>query len=172
MRQGLEAEYVWNEMLLEMSCLVIFFLLNPSMRRLGFSFAADMLVPSLSLNLCLISGLVWEGVVIYFLWPVISCFCWFMLLLRKQAIRKKILPASTHSGISYCSVPVAQKRQFCCSRFLCWLWVFSSCPNTYIQNLEKCYWRIYLQSSKGDTDKENGLMDMGEGRRGWDAWEE
>ena len=35
--------------------------------------------------------------------------------------------------------------------------------NTYIQNLEKWYWRIYLQGSNGETDTENRLMDMGRG---------
>ena len=33
----------------------------------------------------------------------------------------------------------------------------------YIQNLEKWYWRIYLQGSNGETDIENRLMDMGGG---------
>ena len=27
--------------------------------------------------------------------------------------------------------------------------------NTYIQNLEKWYWRIYLQANSGETDIEN-----------------
>ena len=31
----------------------------------------------------------------------------------------------------------------------------------YTQNLEKWYWRIYLQGSNGETDIENRLMDMG-----------
>ena len=37
--------------------------------------------------------------------------------------------------------------------------------NIYICNLdlEKWYWRIYLQSSNGETDIENRLMDMGRG---------
>ena len=36
--------------------------------------------------------------------------------------------------------------------------------NAYIWNLEKWYWRIYLQgSSSGETDIENRLMDMGLG---------
>ena len=35
--------------------------------------------------------------------------------------------------------------------------------NTYIWNLEKWYWRIYLQGNSGETDIENRLMDM---RRG------
>ena len=33
----------------------------------------------------------------------------------------------------------------------------------YIQNLEKWYWRIYLQGSNRETDIENRLMDMGRG---------
>ena len=36
-------------------------------------------------------------------------------------------------------------------------------PNTYIQNLEKWHWRIYLQGHSGETNIENRLMDM---RRG------
>ena len=32
--------------------------------------------------------------------------------------------------------------------------------NTYIQNLEKWYWRIYLQGNSGETDIENRLMDV------------
>ena len=44
--------------------------------------------------------------------------------------------------------------------------------NTYIWNLEKWYWRIYLQGNSGETDIENRLMDMDEGRRGWDVWKE
>ena len=35
--------------------------------------------------------------------------------------------------------------------------------NTYIRNLEKWYWRIYLQGNSGETDIENRLMDMGRG---------
>ena len=35
--------------------------------------------------------------------------------------------------------------------------------NAYIQNLEKWYWRIYLQGSSGETDIENRLMDTGRG---------
>jgi len=35
--------------------------------------------------------------------------------------------------------------------------------NAYIQNLEKCYQRIYSQGSNGETDMENRLMDMGRG---------
>ena len=35
--------------------------------------------------------------------------------------------------------------------------------NAYIQNLEKWYWRIYLQGNNGETDIENRLMDMGRG---------
>ena len=43
--------------------------------------------------------------------------------------------------------------------------------NTYIRNLGKWYWRIYLQGTNGETDIENRLMDM-ERRRGWDVWKE
>ena len=39
----------------------------------------------------------------------------------------------------------------------------NSYTNTYIQNLEKWYQRIYLQDSNGETDIENRLMDMGRG---------
>ena len=39
----------------------------------------------------------------------------------------------------------------------------SSSSNTYIQNLEKCYCRIYLQGSNGETDLENRLMNMEKG---------
>ena len=35
--------------------------------------------------------------------------------------------------------------------------------NAYTWNLEKWYWIIYLQSSNGETDTENRLMDMGRG---------
>ena len=35
--------------------------------------------------------------------------------------------------------------------------------NTYIQNLEKWNWRIYLQGSNGETDADNRIMDMGRG---------
>ena len=31
--------------------------------------------------------------------------------------------------------------------------------NTNIQNLEKWYWRIYLQGNSGETDMENRLME-------------
>ena len=44
-----------------------------------------------------------------------------------------------------------------------------SYTNAYIQNLEKWYWWAYLQSSSGDTDIENRLMDTagwGEGGMG------
>ena len=34
---------------------------------------------------------------------------------------------------------------------------------THMQNLEKWYWRIYLQGSHGETDIENRLTDMGRG---------
>ena len=40
--------------------------------------------------------------------------------------------------------------------------VFSN-TNTYKQNLEKWYWRIYLQGNSGETDIENRFMDMGRG---------
>ena len=33
----------------------------------------------------------------------------------------------------------------------------------YIWNLEKWYWRIYLQGNNGERDIENGLMDIGRG---------
>ena len=39
-----------------------------------------------------------------------------------------------------------------------------SYSNTYIWNLEKWYWRIYLQGNNGETDIENRLMDMGKGK--------
>ena len=32
-----------------------------------------------------------------------------------------------------------------------------------MRNLEKWYWRIYLQDNSGKTDIENRLMDMGRG---------
>ena len=35
--------------------------------------------------------------------------------------------------------------------------------NAYTLNLEKWYWRIYLQGSNGETDIKNRLMDMGRG---------
>ena len=35
----------------------------------------------------------------------------------------------------------------------------------YIWNLEKWYWRIYLQGSNGETDIENRLIDMGRGEK-------
>ena len=35
--------------------------------------------------------------------------------------------------------------------------------NAHIQNLEKWFWRIYLQGSNGEADIENKLMDMGRG---------
>ena len=44
--------------------------------------------------------------------------------------------------------------------------------NTYIWNLERWYWWIYLQGSNGETDIENRLMDMGRGKERWDVWEE
>ena len=36
---------------------------------------------------------------------------------------------------------------------------------TYIWNLKRWYWWIYLQDSNGETDIENRLMDTGVGRR-------
>jgi len=39
----------------------------------------------------------------------------------------------------------------------------SSSSNTYIQNLEKWSWRIYLKSNSGEADIENRLMNMGRG---------
>ena len=47
-----------------------------------------------------------------------------------------------------------------------------SYSNAYIMNLEKMYWRINLQGSNRETDIENRLLDMGEGRRGWEVWRE
>ena len=38
-----------------------------------------------------------------------------------------------------------------------------SYSNTYIRNLERWYWWIYLQGSNGETDVENRLMDIGGG---------
>ena len=35
--------------------------------------------------------------------------------------------------------------------------------DTYIWNLERWYWWIYLQGSNGEIDIENRLMDMGGG---------
>ena len=32
-----------------------------------------------------------------------------------------------------------------------------------MQNLEKSYWRLYLQGSNGETDIKNTLMDTGRG---------
>ena len=42
----------------------------------------------------------------------------------------------------------------------------------YIENLEEWYWRTYLQGSNGDTDRKNRLMEVGRGRRGWEASKE
>ena len=43
--------------------------------------------------------------------------------------------------------------------------------NTYIWNLERQYWRSYMQGSKGDTDVKNRLLDSaGEGEGGM-IWE-
>ena len=38
--------------------------------------------------------------------------------------------------------------------------------NTYVWNLEKWYWRIYLQGSNGETDIENRPKDMVGGKEG------
>ena len=35
--------------------------------------------------------------------------------------------------------------------------------NTYTLNLQKWYWRIYLQGKNGEADIENRLMDIGRG---------
>ena len=40
--------------------------------------------------------------------------------------------------------------------------------NTYIWNLERCYWWTYFQGSNGDPDIENKLMDKGGGEEGED----
>ena len=37
--------------------------------------------------------------------------------------------------------------------------------NAYTRNLEKWYWRIYLQGSNGETHIKNRLMDMGRGEK-------
>ena len=42
--------------------------------------------------------------------------------------------------------------------------VFSN-TNTYKRNLEKWYWRIYLQGNNGERDTENRLMNMGRGEK-------
>ena len=39
-----------------------------------------------------------------------------------------------------------------------------SYSNAHIQNIEKGYWRIYLQGSNGETDIKNRLIDMGRGK--------
>ena len=44
--------------------------------------------------------------------------------------------------------------------------------NSYIWNLERWYWWIYLQGSNGETDRENRLMDMGRGGEWWDMLRE
>ena len=41
----------------------------------------------------------------------------------------------------------------------------------YIWNLEKWYWRVYLQGSNRETSLKNRVMDMGRGRRAWDVGE-
>ena len=41
-----------------------------------------------------------------------------------------------------------------------------SYSNAYIQNLEKWYWRIYLQGSNGETDIENAYGHGDRGREG------
>ena len=40
--------------------------------------------------------------------------------------------------------------------------------NACMWNLEKWYRWTYLQGRNRDADVENGQVDMGEGRRGWD----
>ena len=40
---------------------------------------------------------------------------------------------------------------------------YVSYSNIYIWNLERWYWRLYLQGNHGETDIENRLMDMGRG---------
>ena len=47
----------------------------------------------------------------------------------------------------------------------------SSSSSTYIWNLEKWYWWVYLQGSNGETDRTD-LRTWEEGRRGWDVWRE
>ena len=42
--------------------------------------------------------------------------------------------------------------------------------NAYIWNLERWYSRTYLQGSSGNTDIEKVLVDMGQGRKGWDKF--
>ena len=42
--------------------------------------------------------------------------------------------------------------------------VFSN-TNTYKRNLEKWYWRIYLQGNNGERDTENRLMNIGRGEK-------
>ena len=49
---------------------------------------------------------------------------------------------------------------------------YISYSNAYIQNLEKCYWRIYLQGNSEETDIRIDLWIWGEGRRGWDVWKQ
>ena len=44
--------------------------------------------------------------------------------------------------------------------------------NEYVWNLERRYWRIYLQNSSGNTDIENRLadtMEEGEGGTDWQS---
>ena len=40
---------------------------------------------------------------------------------------------------------------------------YPSLTHIYTRNLEKQYWRIYLQVNNGETDIENRLVDMGRG---------
>ena len=47
-----------------------------------------------------------------------------------------------------------------------------SYTNAYIWNLERWYQKIYLQSSNGETDIENRLMDMGRGEERVRLWKE
>ena len=43
--------------------------------------------------------------------------------------------------------------------------------NSYIWNLERCYWWTYLQGSSGDADIENRLLDTVWEREGGMIWE-
>ena len=47
-----------------------------------------------------------------------------------------------------------------------------SYTNAYIWNLERWHQKIYLQSSNGETDIENRLMDMGRGEERVRLWRE
>ena len=59
-------------------------------------------------------------------------------------------------------------RRASCQRGRCWARTATAqarggYSNTYIRNLEKWYWRIYLQSNSGETDIDNRLTDIGRG---------